>query len=65
MVSAEERHDKRNVEVLGSKMAYVETGSGDPIVLLHGNPTSSYLWRMMTDRSRFRAAASSRGRNWA
>jgi alpha/beta hydrolase fold len=26
-------------------MAYVETGQGDPIVLLHGNPTSSYLWR--------------------
>jgi haloalkane dehalogenase len=26
-------------------MAYVETGAGDPIVLLHGNPTSSYLWR--------------------
>ena len=45
MISAEERYDKKNVEVLGSKMAYVETGSGDPIVLLHGNPTSSYLWR--------------------
>jgi haloalkane dehalogenase len=26
-------------------MAYVEVGTGDPIVLLHGNPTSSYLWR--------------------
>jgi assimilatory nitrate reductase catalytic subunit len=26
-------------------MAYVETGTGDPIVFLHGNPTSSYLWR--------------------
>lgn len=26
-------------------MAYVDTGEGDPIVLLHGNPTSSYLWR--------------------
>jgi haloalkane dehalogenase len=45
MISAEERYDKKHVEVLGSKMAYVETGSGDPIVLLHGNPTSSYLWR--------------------
>jgi haloalkane dehalogenase len=31
--------------VLGSRMAYVDEGSGDPIVLLHGNPTSSYLWR--------------------
>jgi len=45
MMSAEERYAKKHVEVLGSKMAYVETGSGDPIVLLHGNPTSSYLWR--------------------
>lgn len=37
--------DKRTVEVLGRRMAYVETGSGRPIVFLHGNPTSSYLWR--------------------
>jgi haloalkane dehalogenase len=36
---------KRTVEVLGHRMAYHERGSGDPIVLLHGNPTSSYLWR--------------------
>ena len=33
------------MDVLGRSMAYVEAGSGDPIVLLHGNPTSSYLWR--------------------
>jgi haloalkane dehalogenase len=33
-------------DVLGRRMAYVDTGgSGEPIVLLHGNPTSSYLWR--------------------
>lgn len=36
---------KQTVKVLGSTMAYVEHGRGDPIVLLHGNPTSSYLWR--------------------
>lgn len=36
---------KKKVQVLGSTMAFVEHGSGDPIVLLHGNPTSSYLWR--------------------
>lgn len=36
---------KRRVEVNGLEMAYVEVGEGDPIVLLHGNPTSSYLWR--------------------
>ncbi len=33
------------VEVLGSKMHYIEEGEGDPILFLHGNPTSSYLWR--------------------
>ena len=31
--------------VNGKQMAYHEVGSGDPIVFLHGNPTSSYLWR--------------------
>jgi haloalkane dehalogenase len=36
---------KSSVSVLGRSMAFVETGAGDPIVLLHGNPTSSYLWR--------------------
>ena len=33
------------VEVKGSKMAYIDEGSGDPILFLHGQPTSSYLWR--------------------
>ena len=36
---------KQTTEVLGHQMAYVEEGEGQPIVLLHGNPTSSYLWR--------------------
>ena len=35
----------KSIEVLGSQMAYFEQGEGRPIVLLHGNPTSSYLWR--------------------
>lgn len=38
-------YEKKLVEVLGHQMAYVEAGTGDPIVFLHGNPTSSYLWR--------------------
>ncbi len=38
-------YEKRTTEVLGRHMAYVEAGEGDPIVFLHGNPTSSYLWR--------------------
>ncbi len=45
MISAEQPYTKQYVEVDGHKMAYVEVGSGDPIVFLHGNPTSSYLWR--------------------
>jgi len=36
---------KQRVAVRGLEMAYVEIGRGDPIVFLHGNPTSSYLWR--------------------
>lgn len=36
---------KRYQTVLGLRMAYIEAGKGDPIVFLHGNPTSSYLWR--------------------
>ena len=37
----------RRVAVLDSEMAYVEVGEGDPVVFLHGNPTSSYLWRQV------------------
>jgi haloalkane dehalogenase len=36
---------KSFIEVSGRQMAYVEMGAGRPIVFLHGNPTSSYLWR--------------------
>jgi haloalkane dehalogenase len=45
MISAEFPYQKQRRRVLDSEMAYVEVGKGDPIVLLHGNPTSSYLWR--------------------
>lgn len=38
-------HGDRRVAVLGHTMAYREQGAGDPIVFLHGNPTSSHLWR--------------------
>jgi haloalkane dehalogenase len=37
--------DTKRASVLGAEMAYTEVGSGDPIVFLHGNPTSSFLWR--------------------
>jgi haloalkane dehalogenase len=38
-------YEMKSAQVLGTPMAYVEEGSGPPIVLLHGNPTSSHLWR--------------------
>ena len=37
--------EQKTVLVDDVEMAYVEGGAGDPIVFLHGNPTSSYLWR--------------------
>ena len=40
-----ERLSKQYKTVLGKQMAYHEVGEGDPVVFLHGNPTSSYLWR--------------------
>ncbi len=44
-ISAEFPYESKFIEILGSRMHYVEAGAGDPILLLHGNPTSSYLWR--------------------
>ena len=44
-ISAAFPFDKKTVEVLGSSMAYVEEGEGSVVLFLHGNPTSSYLWR--------------------
>lgn len=42
--------EKKFVEIDGSKLAYVEEGQGKPLVFLHGNPTSSYLWRNIMPR---------------
>ncbi len=39
------RYKKKFAEIRGKRMAYIEEGTGDPIVFLHGNPMSSYLWR--------------------
>jgi len=44
-ISADFPYESRYVEVLGSRMHYVDEGDGDPILFLHGSPTSSYLWR--------------------
>lgn len=44
-IAAADPYTRHRVSVLDSEMAYVDTGAGDPVVFLHGNPTSSYLWR--------------------
>lgn len=45
MISPDMPYQKKFADVNGKRIAYVEEGEGEPIVLLHGNPTSSYLWR--------------------
>ena len=45
MIATEERYTKKKAKILEYTMSFVDEGAGDPIVLLHGNPTSSYLWR--------------------
>ena len=45
MLSETMPYEKKFAHVNGKQIAYVEEGSGDPIVLIHGNPTSSFLWR--------------------
>ncbi|MDQ3861739.1 MAG: haloalkane dehalogenase [Actinomycetota bacterium] len=44
-ISADDPYERRHATVLDTEIAYVDTGAGDPVVFLHGNPTSSYLWR--------------------
>ena len=44
-MSGEMHYQKKLRTINGKQIAYIDEGSGDPIVLLHGNPTSSYLWR--------------------
>ena len=44
-ISAIDPHPRQRVSVLDTEISYVDEGYGDPIVFLHGNPTSSYLWR--------------------
>jgi haloalkane dehalogenase len=44
-ISTEDVSYRKRVYLLGTNIAYVDVGAGDPIVFLHGNPTPSYLWR--------------------
>jgi haloalkane dehalogenase len=44
-ISPADQHPRATVDVLDTTMSFVDTGDGTPVVFLHGNPTSSYLWR--------------------
>lgn len=44
-ISAEFPYEHQFVEVLGNNIAYIEDGEGPVVLFIHGNPTSSYLWR--------------------
>lgn len=44
-IAATDPYERKRVAVAGTEIAYIDTGVGEPIVFLHGNPTSSYLWR--------------------
>ena len=45
MIASTDPFSRKKIAILDSEMAYIDEGQGDPIVFLHGNPTSSYLWR--------------------
>ena len=44
-ISAADPHPRKKLELINTWISYADTGAGDPVVFLHGNPTSSYLWR--------------------
>jgi haloalkane dehalogenase len=44
-IAAADPHPRRRARVLDTELSYVDMGQGKPVVFLHGNPTSSYLWR--------------------
>jgi len=45
MINSADPYPRRRAHVLDTEISYIDEGKGDPIVFLHGNPTSSYLWR--------------------
>ncbi len=44
-ISATDPYQRHRITILDTEITYVDAGTGDPVVFLHGNPTSSYLWR--------------------
>jgi haloalkane dehalogenase len=45
LFNTKDAHPRKQITIGRTQMSYVDLGNGDPIVFLHGNPTSSYLWR--------------------
>lgn len=43
-IKGPDAHPRRRIAVLDTEIVFVDSGVGDPIVFLHGNPTSSYLF---------------------
>ena len=50
-ISSDFPYQSNYIEIQGSKIHYIDEGSGEPILFLHGNPTSSYLWRNIIPQS--------------
>lgn len=44
-ISAADAYERHRIALLETEISYLDTGAGEPVVFLHGNPTSSYLWR--------------------
>lgn len=44
-ISAADAYERHRIALLETEISYVDAGAGEPVVFLHGNPTSSYLWR--------------------
>ena len=51
-ISALDEHPRKSIAALDVEISYVDTGQGMPMVMLHGNPTSSYLWRNVIPHAR-------------
>jgi haloalkane dehalogenase len=52
IISATDSYLRRRARILDTEISYVDEGFGDPIIFLHGNPTSSYLWRNIVPYSK-------------
>ena len=44
-ISPVDPFERQRLPIIDTEIAFVDTGAGDPIVFIHGNPTYSYLWR--------------------